>query len=66
MKCPICGSWTEIIHTTMRKDNTRRRRYVCGNEHRFTTIESVQKITSVVIRLSKPTTAQPKGEPNGL
>jgi transcriptional regulator NrdR family protein len=39
MKCPRCGAWTEVLETRTRKDGTKHRRYECGNEHRFTTIE---------------------------
>ena len=41
MKCPVCGTYTEVIDSRLRGDNIRRRRYVCANEHRFTTHEIV-------------------------
>jgi transcriptional regulator NrdR family protein len=41
MKCPVCGTYTEVIDSRLRGDNIRRRRYVCANEHRFTTNEIV-------------------------
>jgi transcriptional regulator NrdR family protein len=41
MKCPVCGTYTEVIDSRMRPDGTRRRRYQCANEHRFTTNEIV-------------------------
>lgn len=44
MKCPDCGAWTEVKDTRMRPDNTRRRAYVCANEHRFTTVERVEVV----------------------
>lgn len=44
MKCPACGAWVLVLYTKKKDDNTKHRRYVCGNEHRFTTIESVVKM----------------------
>jgi len=45
MKCPVCGAWVEVLHTKKKEeDNSKYRRYVCGNEHRFTTTETVVKI----------------------
>jgi transposase-like protein len=41
MKCPICGAYTEVIDSRMRSDGTRRRRYLCANMHRFTTLERI-------------------------
>jgi transcriptional regulator NrdR family protein len=41
--CPTCLAWTEVADSRSRpSDNTQRRRYVCANGHRFSTIESVQ------------------------
>lgn len=42
MKCPTCGAWTEVKDSRMRQDNTRRRTYLCANEHRFTTMERAE------------------------
>lgn len=44
MKCPICGVWVRVLETKVKEHNIRHRRYVCGNEHRFTTAETVVKI----------------------
>jgi hypothetical protein len=41
MKCPVCGTFTEVIDSRMRSDGTRRRRYLCANMHRFTTLELI-------------------------
>jgi transposase-like protein len=41
MKCPVCGTYTEVIDSRMRVDGTRRRRYLCANMHRFTTLELI-------------------------
>jgi len=41
MKCPTCGVFTEVIDSRMRSDGTRRRRYMCANMHRFTTLEMI-------------------------
>lgn len=38
MNCPKCGTWALIIETRKKPDHTRRR-YECGNLHRFTTSE---------------------------
>lgn len=43
MKCPICGTWTEVLETRNNKNNTTRRRYECANLHRFTTTETVTR-----------------------
>ena len=44
MKCPHCGAWTElrVRETRTRQDGSKRRTYVCGNEHTFTTVERVE------------------------
>ena len=41
MKCPVCKAYSDVLETRTRKDSTTRRRYVCGNMHRFTTVEVV-------------------------
>lgn len=41
MKCPVCKAFSDVLETRKRMDNTTRRRYVCGNMHRFTTLELV-------------------------
>jgi LSD1 subclass zinc finger protein len=38
VKCPICGTWTEV-KLTRQKDGFVLRSRVCGNEHRFSTEE---------------------------
>jgi transcriptional regulator NrdR family protein len=43
MKCPLCKAYSDVLETRKRMDNTTRRRYVCGNMHRFTTIETIVK-----------------------
>ena len=42
VSCPTCGTWTRILETRTRPDNTVRRRYECANEHRFSTSEAVE------------------------
>jgi transcriptional regulator NrdR family protein len=42
LKCPMCGAWSDVLETRTKEDNTKRRRYECGNLHRFTTLESVR------------------------
>ena len=41
MKCPVCKTYTEVLETRKRADNITRRRYLCANMHRFTTMEVV-------------------------
>lgn len=43
MKCPKCKSFTKVIDTTT-KDKEIRRRRICSEGHKFTTLE--KKITS--------------------
>ena len=38
MKCR-CGAWSDVLETRERSDGTMRRRYVCANGHRYSTIE---------------------------
>lgn len=38
MKCR-CGAWSDVLETRTRADGVKRRRYVCANGHRFSTIE---------------------------
>jgi transcriptional regulator NrdR family protein len=40
-RCPECNVWTEVIDTRVRSDGSRRRRYQCGNLHKFWTVETV-------------------------
>jgi transcriptional regulator NrdR family protein len=49
MKCPVCGVWTLIKDTRKQDDNSKVRRYECGNEHTFKTVEFVTKIISKTI-----------------
>ena len=39
MKCR-CGAWCDVKETRERGDGTMRRRYVCANGHRFSTLEA--------------------------
>ncbi len=41
MKCPVCGAWTTVKETRKTADNQKKRRYECGNEHRFNTLETI-------------------------
>jgi transcriptional regulator NrdR family protein len=41
MKCPQCNTYTEVLETRTRTDGVVRRRYMCANMHRFTTLEVV-------------------------
>jgi transcriptional regulator NrdR family protein len=39
VNCPRCGTWAEVLETRTRLDGSKRRRYECANEHRFSTEE---------------------------
>jgi len=41
MICPTCRTWTQVLETRQRPDNSAYRRYECANGHRFTTNEQV-------------------------
>ena len=44
MICPHdCGAWTEVKETRQRADGSTYRRYICANNHRFSTKELVVK-----------------------
>lgn len=45
LNCPICGTPTKVKFTWLAADGTRRRRYVCPDEHRFTSTEHVIRVT---------------------
>lgn len=38
--CPRCGAWTRVLSTRASPEGPRRR-YECGNLHRFSTVERV-------------------------
>jgi len=50
MKCPECGAWTTVLETRTRQDNSRRRRFLCANEHKFTTVERVEQVKQGGVR----------------
>ena len=61
MKCPLCGAWATKLETRSRAtDNTVRRRYECGNLHRFSSVERVVASVSTT-RLSAPAADQGAG-----
>jgi len=39
VNCPRCGAWSLVKVKYDKADNTVRRDRVCGNDHRFTTLE---------------------------
>ena len=40
MKCPECNAWTSVLYTKPMA-GSRRRRYLCANNHRFWTEEKI-------------------------
>lgn len=40
MKCPVCQTYTEVLETRQKENNSTYRRYQCANMHRFTTTET--------------------------
>ena len=44
MICPVCKAWVMVKETRARANNTKYRRYECANEHRFTTVESIERV----------------------
>jgi transcriptional regulator NrdR family protein len=45
MRCPHCGTWSEVLDTRMPKDGmTNRRRRQCANGHRFATREIYEPV----------------------
>lgn len=48
MKCPQCNAWALVKETRQRNNNITRRRYECGNEHRFTTEEQAIKHKPII------------------
>jgi transcriptional regulator NrdR family protein len=54
MKCPICGVWTLIKETRKQDDNSKARRYECGNLHTFRTVEHITKIIGQNAKQNKP------------
>ena len=40
MKCPECGAWSNVL-STRETDAGVRRRHECGNEHRFSSLQTV-------------------------
>ena len=65
MKCPIttCNAWASTLETRDKPDNQTYRRYLCANNHKFSTMESVVVLTS-----GKPAEIRKllKGFPDGL
>jgi len=53
MKCPVCGVWTLIKDTRKQDDNSKVRRYECGNTHTFKTVEFVTKIIKKDVKQAK-------------
>ena len=45
MKCPLCGQPGKILETRTNEDDSKRRRYLCPKEHRFSTREVISKDT---------------------
>lgn len=54
MKCPDCGAWTSVLETRTRSTGVVVRRYVCANEHRFTTEEVVLVVDPMALPRGRP------------
>ncbi len=44
MKCPVCNAWSYVKETRQQPDNEKKRRYECGNLHRFVTLEKAVRV----------------------
>lgn len=53
MNCPKegCSAWSEVVYTRKAKNFVTRRR-ICGNNHRFTTLEVHEKDLSKALGLT--------------
>ena len=52
INCPLCETWSNVLETRHnKKKNTTRRRYECANEHRFSTVETIDVRATSVARL---------------
>ena len=63
MKCPQCGTWTEVLESVLRRDGSRRRRYQCANMHRFNTEEKVVGRSSTPIKKEDVLSTLPRVSP---
>jgi transcriptional regulator NrdR family protein len=63
MKCPQCGTWTEVLESVLRKDGSRRRRYQCANLHRFNTEERIVGLSSTPIKKEDVLSTLPRVDP---
>jgi transcriptional regulator NrdR family protein len=63
MKCPQCGTWTEVLESVLRKDGSRRRRYQCANLHRFNTEERIVGLSSTLIKKEDVLSTLPRVNP---
>lgn len=63
MKCPECGTWTEVLESVLRRDGSRRRRYQCANLHRFNTEERVVGLSSTHTEKERALSALPRVSP---
>ena len=62
MKCPTCGTWTEVLETRARSDGSRRRRYQCANLHRFNTEERVIGLSSTATEKAAVLSIPPRAD----
>ncbi len=63
MKCPECGTWTEVLESVLRRDGSRRRRYQCANLHRFNTEEKVVGLSSTPTKKEDVLSTLPRVSP---
>jgi transcriptional regulator NrdR family protein len=63
VKCPECGTWTEVLESVLRRDGSRRRRYQCANLHRFNTEEKVVGLSSTPTKKEDVLSTLPRVSP---
>ena len=44
MKCPTCGAWSDVSETRAAPNHATRRVRLCGNGHRFITMEVLPQV----------------------
>jgi len=55
MNCPNCKAWATVLETRTRADGSRRRTFLCGNLHKFHSVERIEEVTHGGSRKQKET-----------